>query len=306
MGSKLQILANQYILGLIFTIIFIGCAGKQDTPLERLNSHLDTLHWLAYAPTGFNPTTGTFPSQDSIREDLLLAKQHGFDGLITYALDDSLASIPRIAKEVGFTSVIAGVFMFNEQQKQEELANIDSIEPFVDGWSVGNEGLIGCSGDLYTSDELLSVFQTIRAKSDKPITTSEQFEDYENGCNDDFLLKNGDWLMPIVQPYNNNQCDPVAGATFVKDKLIAILGLTDKKVLAKEVGWPSEGDDSANEANQEAFFITLKSHATTINYAYFEGYNQLFKVTFPNEWEPYFGLWDENRNPKQFIENNTP
>jgi len=109
-----------------------------------------------------------------------------------------------------------------------------------------------------------------------------------------------------VQPFNNNQRDPQTGADFVKDKILGIQNLSNKKVLAKEVGWPTAGDDAATEENQELFFNYLKTYRDQINYAYFEGFNQLFKVNFPFGWEPHYGLWDENRNEKSFIENNTP
>ena len=204
------------ILGLTACVTSDPVISK--TPLENLNQKLENLTWLAYAPTGFDPTIGQFPSEESIYQDLLLAKQYGFSGIITYALDGTLVQIPRIAKELGFKGVIAGIFMFNEEQKQTELANAKLITNYVDGWSIGNEGLIGCGGSLYTADDLLAVFGEIREISDKPVSTSEQFEDYENACNNNFLVNHGDWLMPIIQPFNNNQVDPLNGAAFVKEK----------------------------------------------------------------------------------------
>jgi hypothetical protein len=40
----------------------------------------------------------------------------GWRGLVTYSMDGTLREVPRIAKEVGFTKVIAGLFWFNNAQ----------------------------------------------------------------------------------------------------------------------------------------------------------------------------------------------
>jgi glucan 1,3-beta-glucosidase len=264
---------------------------------------LATLRWLAYAPTGFDPRLGCpggYPGEKDIREDLEVAQRHGFDGLITFASDCSLAAIPRLAVEVGFRGVIMGLFLFDQAGREAELSNAVAARAHVDGYGVGNEGLIGCGGTLYDRSVLVATMAALRAATGRPVTTSEQIEDYlDGGCLDGFLLETGDWLFPITHPFNNGIRDPEAGASFTAERYRRLDALTAKPILFKETGWPTAGDPAANEANQETYFLAVEARA--VRFAYFEGFDQPFKESFGGPWEPFWGLFRQDRSAKQFI-----
>lgn len=276
--------------------------------LAQLQKKLSTLAWLAYAPTSFDPRLGCpngFPTEATIRADLQLARSRGFTGLITFAADCTLREIPRIAREVGFSGVIMGLFLFNATTRQEEVANAKAAAQYVDGYGIGNEGLIGCGGTLYTGQTLIATMAEIRNATGKPVTTTEQIEDYLNGgCLNGFLLNNGEWMFPITHAFNNGIRDPQAGVTFTEDRFRQLSGLTTKTVFFKEVGWPTGGNSAATEQQQETFFLLLRNGP--VQYAYFEGFDQPFKVTFPAPWEQFFGLFRQNRTQKLFISRNQP
>ena len=73
-------------------------------------------------------------------------------------------------------------------------------------------------------------------------------------------------------------------------------------MCAKESGWPTRADPAATEENQESYFVQLKAEA--VCYAYFEYADQPWKQGSP--WEPFWGLFNEDRSPKLFIGRNQP
>ena len=289
-----------------------GCAGTapcevtmdQAQTVTATFDPIGSLRWLAFAPTNFNPNLGIFPSIATIQADLEVAFSHGFDAIITFASDGTLMEIPRIAREVGFRGVHMGLFMFDEAQRSIEITNAKAAAQFVDGYLVGNEGLIGCGGSFYSADTLLATMEDLRATTGKPVTTSEQIEDYLNGggCLGGFLRTKGDWLAPIIHPFNNGKRDPATGVAFTVDRLQTLDGLTEKPVCAKETGWPTGGDPAATEENQESYFVQLKLEA--VCYAYFEYADLPWKQGSP--WERFWGLFNEDRTPKLFVGRNQP
>ena len=295
------------VLTISIALIGHGCDGATE-PLGlqlTFQERLESLVWIAYAPTGFDPDRGIFPPEVSIRADLQRLLDHGFDGVVTFASDRTLAAVLAIAREVGFRGVVMGLFMFNEAQRAEEVSNAIAAAEHVDGYGVGNEGLIGCGGTLYSPEVLLTTMDELRTATGRPVTTSEQIEDYlGGGCLDEFLLRNGDWLFPIVHPFNNGIRSPAAGVDFTVDRFDQLTDLTNLPVLFKEVAWPSCGDPAATEQNQERYFVSLRQ--TMVRFAYFEAFDQPFKQSFPLPWEPCWGVFRSDRSAKRFLGMNRP
>jgi exo-beta-1,3-glucanase (GH17 family) len=292
---------NQFRPELLDTVGAVElCAPSSEG--KGFDEKLRTLTWLAYAPTNFDPTRGCpagFPDAASIRADLEQAHALGFTGLITFAADCTLGQVPGIAREVGFEGVIMGLFLFSEALRTEEMQNAIAAADDTDGYGVGNEGLIGCGGTLYTPERLVETMEELRAATGKPVTTSEQIEDYlGGGCLNGFLLANGDWLFPITHPFNNGIRDPAAGAEFTEDRFAQLSNLTSKSVFFKETGWPTGGDPAATEENQEAYFTRLRGGP--VRYAYFEAFDQPWKPVDP-PWERFWGLFRSDRSPKRFL-----
>jgi len=76
------------------------------------------------------------------------------------------------------------------------------------GYCVGNEGL----EKRYKLEQLSTVMQSLRTLTGKPVTTTEELEDYS----DKALLQLGDWVFPNVHPYFHNQLDPDAAVRWTK------------------------------------------------------------------------------------------
>ncbi len=133
---------------------------------EAFSHKLSALKWVAYAPVNFDPGANKYPDASSIEEDLRMLLRAGFDGVITYGSLNTLADIPRIAKKLGYKAVIMGIWSI---QDQREINNAISALAYVDGYCLGNEGLLY---KRYTLNELWLAIDNLKARTAKPVATS--------------------------------------------------------------------------------------------------------------------------------------
>jgi exo-beta-1,3-glucanase (GH17 family) len=259
---------------------------RRDAAPRDFASTLASVCWAAYSMTSWNPQTGREPANASVRQDLEVLKATGFDGIVTY---DANLRVARFAQELGFTAVILGVW---DPTSTSELARARTAAalPVVIGYSVGNEGL----NERYDYETLNSAIVALRAATAKPVTTTEQIEDYA----DPKVVAIGDWVFANVHPYFHSLTDSVFAVEWTRDRFEAVSARTQKPVLFKEVGLPSAGDPRVNEAHQAGYYRALSR--TAVRFVWFEAFDQPWKAHLPIE--PHWGLFDSSRKPKAVVQ----
>jgi exo-beta-1,3-glucanase (GH17 family) len=242
----------------------------------------------------------------------------GFTGLITYGSLSTLGAIvPRVAHEEGFEGFLMGIWdprpptnpplpPAHPLDGNIELKNAQDSQAYVTGYIIGNEGLSDTGVSLcnptericYTLTQLQDAVSYLRAQTNnsKPITTSEQWEDYLQGGNAALMRGLGDWMMPIVHPYNQvpRISDPSASVQWTLARYNQFVNAAPgRAILFKEVGLPSAGASNVSEAGQESYYRQLKS--TAVLFAYFEAFNQPFKYAPDKPVEAHWGIFRETR-----------
>ena len=270
-------------------------------------SKLDSLKWICYAPSHpWQP--GHAANPDSLRADLQVLRDWNFEGILTYGSSDQLDSIPRIAESLGFEGMIMGVWIgLDTLQNNNEIQNAIAESNYVDAYCVGNEVLL--RGDQDTN-YLWEAMLTVQNSTGKPVTTADGVGLYlgEYGLAiQKWLFTHGDWIFPITNPTNHDVKKPDSGFIWVKEKFDTLSLLRDtlaagKTLILKECGWPTNSNNSsdttwANEENQKQYFNLLD--VSYLDFFYFEAYDQFWK-TYASP-EPYWGLFDLHRIPKQYI-----
>lgn len=244
-------------------------------------------HWISYAPRFYNPDLNQFPSDAQIRADLKQLYQEGWRGIITWSLDGSLRSIPRIAKEVGFSYVVAGIYYYDAAQLAREYDAALDEQTHIDAYIVGNEGLQ--FGPRYSIEQIRQVMADLKAATGKPTGTCET---------GGFLLANssllteGDFTMANIHPwYANIRTIPEAVQHTVNEyNALQALMPPGKLLYMRETWWPTGGGDlAANPTNQTAYFQQLA--ATSVLFAFGEAYDMNFKIA---HGEPPWGLHSAN------------
>lgn len=274
---------------------------------QRLEDSLTRLCWVAYSPTHFDPTTSPvqWPSEEDIREDLRVLRSAGFSGLVTYGSNSMNRDAPNqaldiagLAQEAGFEGMIVGVWdptSENELQAAEQAA----LRPIVVGYSVGNEGLDA----RYKLDTLVSAMKRLRSATGKPVSTTEQVNDYyENSP----LWAISDWIFPNAHPYFSGYRDPQEAVDWTKRVFKTLAAVSNKLLVFKEVGLPSGGDSGLSEARQASYYRLLRE--TGVTYVVFEAFDAPWKhLGHPNldgsyplpDPEPHWGIFTSDRTPKQ-------
>lgn len=250
--------------------------------------------WVTYAPTTANPIQRIEPTVESIREDLVVLRRAGFTGLVTYSCSGLLGQkLPEIAQQQDFEGLILGIWD-PTNQKEVAAAIAASGNPIVLGYCVGNEGL----PKRYNLEQLSAVMQSLRTLTGKPVSTTEQIEDYA----DKALLDMGDWVFPNVHPYFHNKLDPALAVEWTRQAYDKLKKRTDRFILFKKVGLPTAGDPKMSEAAQERYYLALAR--TDVPFVYFEAFDQPWKTRLPIE--PHWGIFRSDRTPKLLAERLLP
>src|SRR3989344_3708742 len=281
------------LAGIASGSILVGCPPNSNPPNPptpkpmKLDEAIPTLRWTSYAPTNFNPNSGIYPNEASVKEDFATLIDYGFEGLITYESTHIFKDIPKIALDNGFKGVIMGIW---DPYNSDEITRAKSSADYVSGYCVGNEGLEG----RYTLNDLTNVKNNL-ASTWKPVTTAEQIDHYFATSDSRFngLLDFGDFFLPNAHPFWFNIFNAQQAVIFVDDYIANLEGEgRNKLILVKETGYPTSEDSRVSEQLQKDFYTGLAA-LNRINFSYFEAFDQPWKSV-----EPHWGLFYSDRNPK--------
>lgn len=288
-----------YCVLVTWTIVVFAVALVSEEQVSGAESNtwekkVSGIVWVAYAPTTANPNKGIEPTVESLREDLITLQKAGFTGLVTYTCSGLLGQkLPELAEKQKLKGLILGIWDPNNQ-KEIAAAIAASSNPFVLGYCIGNEGLSkkGQPDGRYSLEQLTAVIQSIRTLTGKPVTTTEQYEDYL----DKQLLELGDWVFPTVHPYFYHKRVLDAAVQWTKAAYDDLKKRTKRFVLFKEVGLPTAGDPEGrmSETLQDQYYVELAK--TDVRFVYFEAFDQPWKTHLPVE--PHWGIFTADRTPK--------
>lgn len=266
-------------------------------------------NWISFAPPApFNPNVNAFPTESELRASLLLLHSEGWRGLVTYSMDGTLRHVPRIAKEVGFTKVIAGLFWFDRASFDLERAAALAEVQWVDAYCLGNEGLFPlqlADGTIiparYSRPDLETEIAALKSNTGRPVATTELFYRY---LDDTTLFNIGDWVFPTLHPFNDPnalfQFVPAAVAFTIDHYLALQNAASGHVVIIKETWWPTAGTHSeATEANQTEYFRQLAQ--SPVKFIWGEAFDQFWKNEGKFQQGPHWGFHTSAGTPKAII-----
>jgi exo-beta-1,3-glucanase (GH17 family) len=255
---------------------------------EEWTAKADAIRWVAYSSP--KPASNQDVTIDLIYKDLLVLKKAGFNGLVTYGSTGVMGKVlPTLAQSLGYQGMIMGIWNPANENELNNAQKASSL-PIVMGYGVGNEGLFG-NKERYTVPELCAALSALRADTGKPVSTSEEIDDYFVHPE---LLFVGDWLFPIAHPYWHSTKYPLDAVEWQTTRYNDMAASVDRFVLFKEVGLPSSGAFGLSETNHDLYYRELAK--TDVRFVYFEGFDQLSKTG--SSVEPYWGVFNAARKPK--------
>jgi exo-beta-1,3-glucanase (GH17 family) len=256
---------------------------------ETWEGKMSRIRWVAYSPSTGDPTRGVEPKPEAVKEDLTLLRGAGFTGLVTYGCTGIVGKeLPAWAREAEFEGLIIGVWDIKSKEELDA-AKACAKDPVVLGICAGNEGY----PKRYKVADLSKAIRELRQATGKPVTTTEEIEDYYEN---EELPRLGDWVFPNAHPYFHHRLDPDGAVRWTVDAYEDLARLSKRFVLFKEVGLPTAGDKEGkmSETAQEQYYIALAR--TKVRFVYFEAYDLTWKNQLPIE--PHWGLSRSDRIPK--------
>ena len=246
--------------------------------------------WVGYSPSSPNPNIGLEATPNKIIADLAVLRDAGFNGLVTYGSAGTMGrELPALAQEAGFEGMIMGIWDPDSQEEYDAAINA-AQNNIVLGYCIGNEGFNEPS--RYDMSKLSASIQKLREATGKPVTTTEEIDDYYH----EELLQLGDWIFPNAHPYFHNQLEPESALRWTKRVYDSLKNRTDRFVWLKEVGLPTAGtkDEKLSEEAQKQYFVELAN--TDVNFVYFEAFDQPWRTSLPIE--AHWGIFNSDRTPK--------
>jgi len=262
---------------------------------EEWIAKVDAIRWVAYgSPAAASGAGSRQAKADIIRQELTILKNAGFTGLVTYGSTSIMGDeFLTMAEELGFQGVIMGIWNPSSLNELKNAIHSASL-PIVLGYTIGNEGMYG-NHDRYTIHELCSAMAVLRSSTGKPVSTSEEIDDYAFHPE---LLFAGDWLFPNAHPFFHGMIHPLDALRWQQRRYADMAGATGRFVLFKEVGLPSSGARGLTEVNHDLYYRELAK--TDVRFVYFEGFD---RPKGNSSVEPYWGMFDSARRPKLLARN---
>lgn len=275
-------------MGAMLVVFATCCVSVADGVSEEWQQTVLDIVWVGYTPPTSSPDKGIQATPDEIRAGLSVLREAGFTGLVTYGAHRATTrELIKAGKSLGFRGLIIGIW---DPASGEEFAVAQEAakSPIVLGYCVGNEGY----GRRYSREVLGRAIADLRRATGKPVTTTEEFDDYS----DEALSELGDWIFPNAHPYFHGRLDPAAAVRWTAGAFDDISGRSRRFVWFKEVGLPSTGDSTGqlSESAQEEYYLGLAG--TSVHFAYFEAFDQSWKAD--QSVEPHWGIFNADLSPK--------
>lgn len=210
--------------------------------------------------------------------------------------------IPKIAKEMGFKSLV-GAWLGKEKDKNRvEIDNLISLakEGYVDIAVVGNEVLY--RKDL-TEDELLDYIEEVKNAIPAGIPVG-YVDAYYEFVQQQRITEACDVILCNCYPYWEGTDFNFSLQHMQHMYHQAVVAANGKKVIITETGWPSKGesfeDAVPSELNAMKYFINTQQWAKSDNIEvfYFSSFDESWKVGAEGVVGAYWGVWDKTEKLK--------
>lgn len=295
---------------------FLILRGDQQSHIS-FNDHIIERKWINYEPMNYIPYHKEFPEPGRMWVELK-ALAEDFDGLITFGCNGSLAEIPRIAKAVGFKTVIIGV----EDPGDPVLVDIAiTQDQWVDAYVLGHNYAIDTVPEDYSKIKahIIGQIRKVQRMTGKPVSTTLYYDELHLYPE---YLEVVDWIFPdIGGTWRKSKCDSTRQMDYMLrefDRFVEMAKQDIKKyakpVMLKMISCPSGGDEPFDPAFQLRFFNEIKLRTngrngigfpkTRVGLSYFGAWDTPWKCPGgpgPIDWEwqeGYAGLYDQIGVPK--------
>ena len=274
------------------------------------------------------------PSEAQILEDLEIILNH-WNLIRVYGSDKNSEKVLKVIRKNNLPiKVMLGVWLEDEKDNPErknenikealkaiKLAN--EYSEIISAINVGNETQVFWSAHKMETASLINYLRTVRNNTDVPVTTADDYN-FWNKPESKSVASEVDFIVVNIYPLWNgktleNSIEWMSNIFFNEIREFH----SDKTIVLGEIGWATNYDSTktgdgqqgslikgeVSYAAQEKFLLKLsewidKNQVTTF---LFEAFDEPWKGggenSGPNEIEKHWGVFYENRIPKESFQN---
>ena len=293
-------------LAIVFVFFFVLGAGCTCTgtgcPNPTPNPSATPLHGLCFSPYVDDQSPGN-PAQiprSQITERLGIVAPYT-TWIRTYGCDGGLEEIPALAKSLNKSTAVGVWLGPDDAANQRQIGTLLALAKngSVDIAVIGNEAVYG--GHL-TAANLTGYLRAGRSQvPGVNVTTAEPLSIWKDHPE---LVDEVDVIFVNLYPFWNGI--PIDNAIAnIDGEYHVMTGLAKgKKVVIAETGWPSAGNPNRQVVpsleNARRYYREFTSWAdnNSVDYFYFEAFDEDWKGAGPEDVEGHWGLWDSSGNLK--------
>jgi len=258
------------------------------------------LHGICFSPYLDGQAPGSAVDAGQIRARLEVLKPH-VGWVRTFSCLDGHEQTPRLARELGFKTLVGAWLGTDPVKNEAEIANVIAVGRAGDAdiIAVGNEVLL--REDMSEAELLEYIGRVKRALPGVPVGYVDAYYLFElhpavaRAC--DVVLTN---CYPFWEGYPREAALPYMQQMYRRAAATA----EGKPVIIAETGWPNSGAafDAAepSERNAMQYFIDTQRWAREagIPLFYFSAFDEPWKVGPEGDVGAYWGLWDKHGRQK--------
>ncbi len=274
------------------------------------------------------------PSESEILEDLKIILNH-WNLIRVYGSDKDSERILKVIRKNNLPiKVMLGVWLEDEKEnpkrKNENIKEVlnaiklaNEYSEFISAINVGNETQVFWSAHKMDIDDLIHYIRTVRNNTSVPVTTADDFN-FWNKLISKSVAVEVDFIVVHIYPLWNGQSleksiEWMSNIFFNEIKKFH----TDKTLVLGEIGWATKYDSAktgdgqqgslikgeVSYTAQEKFLLELSRWIDENQVAtfLFEAFDEPWKGgdenSSPNEIEKHWGVFYENRTPKESFQN---
>ena len=261
----------------------------------------DKIHGLAFSPVMDGQSNTSEISAEQIEARLSVLAPH-IDWIRTFSCTRGHQHSPRIARQMGLSSMVGAWIDYDLDYNEQELANAIAIAKAGEAGilAIGNEVLL--RGEI-SEDQLISYIQRAQAETDIPVGYVDAYFIFENyprvaeAC--DVILVN---CYPFWEGYPIEHAHIYMREMYRRSQRVA----NGKPVIIAETGWPNLGSNelaaAPSKMNAMKYFVDAVQWAKSegIDLFYFAGFDEAWKIEKEGDVGAYWGLWNKDGQPKYY------
>ncbi len=274
------------------------------------------------------------PSETQILEDLEIILNH-WNLIRVYGSDNNSEKVLKVIRKNNLPiRVMLGVWLedekVNPERKNENIQEVlkavklaNEYSEIISAINVGNETQVFWSAHKMEIEDLIRYIRIVRNNTSVPVTTADDYNFWNKPISKSVAME-VDFIVVHIYPLWNgitleNSIDWMNNIFFNEIKKFH----SDKILVLGEIGWATNYDATrtgdgqqgslikgeVSYAAQEKFLLKLSRWTDTnkVTTFLFEAFDEPWKgggeLSSPNEIEKHWGVYYENRTPKESFQN---